>query len=173
MACTCGSISLAWYINNFSRFLLAQLYINSLTDKLTEKQINTALDNMGTGEEGLNKVYDDTVNRIKDQEQSIRDLAQKVLCWIVCTKRLLTAEELRHALAVEPGTCELDETNFCPVKDIVSSCAGLVTVDSNIVRLVHYTTHEYFQQRGLGDVQRRIIATSCLTSRTMCSLKVT
>src|SRR5467141_2327396 len=49
---------------------------------------------------------------------------------------------------------------------MVSSCAGLITVDSNIVRLVHYTTQEYFQRRGLKsfeDVQRDIIATSCLT----------
>ena len=49
---------------------------------------------------------------------------------------------------------------------MVSSCAGLVTIDSNIIRLVHYTTQEYFQRRGsktFEDVQRDIIATSCLT----------
>jgi hypothetical protein len=60
----------------------------------------------------------------------------------------------------------LDKTNLYPVKDMVSSCAGLITVDSNIVRLVHYTTQEYFQRRGLKsfeDVPRDIIATSCLT----------
>jgi hypothetical protein len=121
---------------------------------------------MEKGEEGLDKAYDDTINRIENQGQGIRELAKKALFWIVCAKRPLTTEELRHALAVEAGTCKLDKTNLCPVKDIVSSCAGLVTVDSNIVRLVHYTTHEYFQQRGLksfGDIQRSIIATSCLT----------
>jgi ankyrin repeat protein len=51
---------------------------------------------------------------------------------------------------------------------MVSSCAGLVTIDqdSNIIRLVHYTTQEYFQRRRLvsfQDVQRDIISTSCLT----------
>jgi Ankyrin repeats (3 copies) len=49
---------------------------------------------------------------------------------------------------------------------MVSSCAGLVIVDSNIVRLVHYTTQEYFQRHSLKsfrDVQRDIIATTCLT----------
>ena len=49
---------------------------------------------------------------------------------------------------------------------MVSSCAGLVTVDSNIIRLVHYTTQEYFQRCGsksFEDVQKDIIATSCLT----------
>jgi Ankyrin repeats (3 copies) len=153
-------------INNFLRFLLAQLYINSLTDKFTEKEINIAVDNMAKGKEGLGKAYDDTVDRIMNQEQGTRDLAKKVLFWIVYVKRPLNTEELRHALAVEPGTCRLDKTNLCPVSDMVSSCAGLVTVDSNIIRLVHYTTQEYFQDRGLKsfkDLQRDIIATSCLT----------
>ena len=117
-------------------------------------------------EEALDKAYDDTVNRIENQGHGIRELAKKVLFWVVYAKRPLIAEELRHALAVEPGTCRLDKTNLYPVKDMVSSCAGLITVDSNIVRLVHYTTQEYFQRRGLKsfeDVQRDIIATSCLT----------
>jgi Ankyrin repeats (3 copies) len=121
---------------------------------------------MKKGEEGLAKAYDDTANRIGNQERGIHELAQRVLFWIVYAKRPLTVEELRHALAVEPGTCRLDKTNLCPVKDMVSSCAGLVTVDSNIIRLVHYTTQEYFQHRSLKifeDVERDIIATSCLT----------
>jgi ankyrin repeat protein/GPI inositol-deacylase-like protein len=121
---------------------------------------------MEKGEEGLGKAYDDTINRIGNQGHGIHKLAKKVLFWVVYAKRPLIAEELRHALAVEPGTCRLDKTNLYPVKDMVSSCAGLITVDSNIVRLVHYTTQEYFQHRGLKsfeDVQRDIIATSCLT----------
>ena len=121
---------------------------------------------MTKGEERLDKAYDNTVDRIGNQEQGTRELAKKVLFWIVYAKRPLNTEELRHALAVEPGTQRLDKTNLCPVEDMVSSCAGLVTVDSNIIRLVHYTTQEYFQRRGLKsfeDVQKNIIATSCLT----------
>ena len=121
---------------------------------------------MKNREEGLDKAYDDTVNRINNQGQSIRELAKRVLVWIVHAKRPLTTEELRHALAVEAGTCKLDEKNLYLLEDMLSSCAGLVVVDSNIIRLVHYTTQEYFQRRGLKsyeDVQRDIIATSCLT----------
>jgi len=155
-------------IHSFSRFLLAQLYINSLTDKVTEKQIDTALDNMKMGKEGLDKAYDDTVNRIENQQQGIRELAKNMLFWIVFAKRPLTTEELRHALAVEPGTRSLDMRNLCPVEDMVSSCAGLVTVnrENNTIGLVHYTTQEYFQRRRLEafqDVNRDIIGASCLT----------
>jgi len=58
--------------------------------------------------------------------------------------------------------------NLCPVEDMVSSCAGLVTVnqESNTIGLVHYTTQEYFQRRRLDvfrDVNRDIIGASCLT----------
>ena len=123
---------------------------------------------MQKGEEGLNKAYDDTINRIGNQQQGFRDLAKRVLLWIVCAKRPLTTGELRHALAVEPSTSSLDMRSLYTLKDIVSSCLGLVTVDqdSNIIRLVHYTTQEYFQRTGLEnfpDIQRDIITASCLT----------
>jgi hypothetical protein len=86
--------------------------MTSLEDKSTEKQINTALDNMKKGEGGLDKAYDDTVNRIENQGQGIRELAKKVLFWIVHATRPLTTEELRHGLAVEVGTCRMDEKNL-------------------------------------------------------------
>ena len=117
MACTCGPILLIRFINSFSRFLLAQLYINSLTDKFTERKINTALDNMKKGEEGLDKAYDDTVNRIENQGHGIHELAKKVLFWVVYAKRPLITEELRHALAVEPGTSSLDMRSLYTLKD--------------------------------------------------------
>jgi hypothetical protein len=50
-------------------------------------------------------------------------------------------------LAVEPHA---DGTRRISVPSkIVSFCAGLITVDSNIIRLVHYTTQEYFRRRYL------------------------
>jgi hypothetical protein len=72
----------------------------------------------------------------------------QVLSWITCAKRLITSSELRHALAVELDTSELDEENLPETGDIVSVCAGLVTVDeeSGIIRLIHHTTQEYFER---------------------------
>ena len=82
---------------------------------------------MKTGKEGLDKAYEDTVNRIENQRQGIRELAKKMLFWIVFAKRPLTTEELRHALAVESGRRSLDIRNLYLIEDMVSSCAGLVT----------------------------------------------
>lgn len=81
---------------------------------------------------------------VKDQH----DLAKQTLSWITCAMRPLTTSELQHALAVEEGRADFREDNISDVEDIVSVCAGLVTVDeeSGTIRLVHYTTQEYFER---------------------------
>ncbi|GJC89130.1 inversin [Colletotrichum liriopes] len=76
-------------------------------------------------------------------------------------------EELQEALAVEKGTTEIDEDNRPEIEDVVSVCAGLVIIDeeSHIVRLVHYTTQEYFERtrhRWLPDADA-FMAVSCIT----------
>ena len=86
--------------------------------------------------------------RIEGQLLDKKDLAWQVLSWITCAKRPLATSELQHALAIELGESSLDEDNIPQIEDMVSVCAGLVTVDeeSEIIRLVHYTTQEYFER---------------------------
>jgi hypothetical protein len=88
------------------------------------------------------------MERINGQVEDHKKLAKQVLLWITCTKRPLTTSELQHALAVEIGESQLDEENLPNVEEIMSVCAGLITVDieSSIIRLVHYTTQVYFEQ---------------------------
>jgi hypothetical protein len=83
-------------------------------------------------------------SRLSDEEE----LAKQVLSWITRAKRPLTTSELEQAIAVELEESQLDKENLCQVEDMVSACAGLVTVDngSGIIRLVHYTTQEYFER---------------------------
>jgi hypothetical protein len=68
---------------------------------------------------------------------------------------------------VEIGASELDKENLPGIEDIVSVCAGLVTVDeeSGIIRLVHYTTQEYFErtQTYWFPNAQRDIARTCIT----------
>ena len=49
---------------------------------------------------------------------------------------------------MEVGESNLDEDNLPEIEDMVSVCAGLVTIDeeSNVIRLVHYITQEYFKR---------------------------
>jgi ankyrin repeat protein len=79
------------------------------------------------------------------------ELATRVLSWVTCATRPLTALELLHALAVELGEPTFHEDNLPDLDDVVSACAGLITVTpdptGDTVRLVHYTAKEYFERQ--------------------------
>ncbi|KFY91994.1 hypothetical protein V498_05199 [Pseudogymnoascus sp. VKM F-4517 (FW-2822)] len=133
-------------------FLLAQLHFDSLKGKTSPKAIRNALKKLPTGSEAYDNAYEDAMRRIEGQLAGEKELAKQVLSWITCAKRPLTTSELEHALAVELEESQFDEENLSPIEDMVSVCAGLVTVDeeSGIVRLVHYTTQEYFGRTKNG-----------------------
>ncbi|KAI3337266.1 hypothetical protein HD806DRAFT_518169 [Xylariaceae sp. AK1471] len=130
-------------------FLLAQLHLDSLRGKPSRKAVRTALSKLAKGSAGAYDIaYDDAMARITGQLLDQKDLALQTLSWITSAKRPLTTEELRHALGVELNETEFDEDNLSDLQDIVSSCCGLVTIDeqNDIIRLVHYTTQEYFDR---------------------------
>ena len=149
------------------RFLLAQLHLDSLIGKRSPKAVRTALKKLPTGSEAYDQAYKEAMERIEGQETDLEDLAKQVLSWITCAKRPLTTSELRHALAVEIGESELDQDNIPEIEDMVSVCAGLVTVDeeSDVVRLVHYTTQEYFERTWTSwfSNAQEDIAKTCVT----------
>jgi hypothetical protein len=119
-----------------------------LTGKRSPKAVQTALKNLVIGSTAYDHAYKDAMERINGQIEDQEELAKQVLSWITCAKRPLVTTELQHALAVEVGESKLDKLNFSEIEDIVSVCAGLVTIDeeSEIIRLVHYTTQEYFKR---------------------------
>ena len=107
------------------------------------------------------------MTRIEGQVADQEELAKQVLSWITCAKRPLTLSELQCALAVEEGEFELDEDNLPQIEDLITVCAGLVTVDkeSGIIRLVHYTAQEYFERTQIQwfpDAETNI-TTICVT----------
>ncbi|KAI5816226.1 hypothetical protein BZA77DRAFT_65596, partial [Pyronema omphalodes] len=110
-----------------------------------------------------------TLDRIRAQKQSMSSLAMKVLQWVFLTTRPLSVEELRHALAVEPGDTELHRDNFVEPHLILDCCLGLVIVDgsTSTVRLFHQSLHDYFQQiydKGLLFIEGHMqIASICMT----------
>lgn len=134
---------------------------------LTQLQRQNSASSEDQRREVLDLAYKEAMARINEQKPGFRRLANKVLSWITCAKRPLTTLELQHALAVEVGDTKLDEDNIERIERIVSVCAGLVTVDkeSGIIRLVHYTTQEFFEQMQtqLFPDARTYITTICAT----------
>lgn len=128
---------------------------------MSPKTLRRALEALPTGPEGYDQAYQQAMERVEGQVLKCKVLAKRVLSWIVCVRQPLTTLELRHALAVEIGESEFDLENLPETEDLVSICAGLVTVDleSDIICLLHYTTQEYFkrsQQNWFPNAQRDI-----------------
>lgn len=132
----------------YCRFLLAQLHINSLVGSTTRREIRNALKAIPKGTDGYDYAYNEAVMRIKCQPPLSRRRARKALSWLTCATRQLSIPELEHALATEGGDSEFDRDNITAYDEILSVCAGLVTVDeeSNVIRLVHYTVQEYLER---------------------------
>ena len=150
-----------------ARFLLAHLHMDSLRDKTSIKSVKKALETLPEGVNGLDLAYDGVLRKIESQRDGFRFLAKRLLGWLTYSKRLMTITEVQHALAIEPDTSDLDEENLSDLDEIVSFCAGLVIIDeeTQIIRLVHYTTQEYLRRNGdriLPSAQQDI-AVSCLT----------
>ncbi|RYP27804.1 hypothetical protein DL767_007516 [Monosporascus sp. MG133] len=148
-------------------FLLAQLHFEAVRTKKTLKKMKDVLNNLPTGPKAYDHAYEEAMKRVMGHDPDSEELAKQVLSWITCAKRPLTTLELRHALAVEVGESGLDEDNLPDIEDIVSVCAGLVTIDeeSKIIRLVHYTAQEYFdrRQKDWFPNAERDIANICIT----------
>lgn len=118
--------------------------MDSVAKKNSRRDIRKALDNLP---KELNNMYDDAMRRIWSQGEEDVKLAERVLSWIVLAFRPLLVNEIQHALAVELEDLCFEEGGIPEEDFLVSVCAGLVTIDpeSRIIRLVHYTTQEYFE----------------------------
>ncbi|RYP09549.1 hypothetical protein DL764_001234 [Monosporascus ibericus] len=140
---------------------------SSIVKAVDGMALRKALQNLVTGSNAYDTAYNGAMERIESQLPDQKERAKQVLSWITFAERPLTKWELQHALAVEINEPELDKENLPQIEDMISICAGLVTVDeeSSIIRLVHYTTQEYFDRthdRWFPDA-RLNITTTCST----------
>lgn len=130
------------------RFLLAQLHLKSLTSVKSARVLRARLETLPTGSGAYNMAYVQAMGRIRGQSVDAQALALRILSWISCARRPLTVRGLQHALAVKKDTHETHGDNITNAEDLVSVCAGLVVIgtESQIIRLVHYTTQEFFER---------------------------
>ena len=116
---------------------------------------------------GLGDVYGTTVQRIKAQDGDKSRLGMAALMWVSYAERLLQADELCHALAVEIGSVDFNTGNVPSMSTLVSCCQGLIAVDkeASTVRLVHLTLREYLSAHHavLFNRPHSIMAELCLT----------
>ena len=99
--------------------------------------------------EDLDQTYDDALERIKHQDSQKRARADQVFTLISCAKRPLSLAEVRQALSIRSGDTFLDPRALPKAESLISACCGLVVIEGSgqTVRLVHYTTEEYFRRK--------------------------
>jgi len=141
---------------------LARLYLEMLSEQRTQNAVRVALKNLPSG---LDNTYKDVMERISKQGKADVDLALKVLSWITYAKVPLKAKALQHAVATRPGMMTLDDGDLTDEDDLISVCAGIVTIDreSGIVRLVHYTAQRYLEEHFKGLNLKVDVVRGCLT----------
>lgn len=127
-------------------FLLAELHLQSLKTKTDIKSLRKALDVLPAERD---QTYEDALERIQNQPKDESELAMRVLSWITHATRPLKVGEIQHAIAVmnlEPNENMLDEEGLTDEAELITACGGLASIDqdSRVIRLVHYTTEEYF-----------------------------
>ncbi|KAL5088278.1 hypothetical protein Trisim1_006730 [Trichoderma cf. simile WF8] len=157
-------------------FLLAKIYLDLLQDKTSVNDIRRQLEIFKSGNPENNSdqkgkvlayAYEQAIERIGNQKEGIRNLAMQALAWVTFAKRQITTSELQHALATQDGMTTISHDDLPDLTDITSACVGLLTVDeeSHIIRLVHYTAHEYLEQtqNSWFPSAEESILRSCLT----------
>ncbi|KAF3934240.1 Ankyrin-1 [Dactylellina cionopaga] len=149
-------------------FLLAKLNLNSLAEKMTELEVEEALEDMEKHPADLTMAYNDALNRIENQVEGHRNWAYRILSWLLYARMPLRSVELQYALAIRAGDRRIEQRNLPNIREVISLCAGLVTLnqESQIVQLVHYTTQQFFKSmkqppEWIYEAQRHI-ATTCV-----------
>ena len=86
----------------------------------------------------IEDVYIRTWNRILSQTQGQALLVRLCISWVLNAARSLTVDELRHAIAMCPRTCQFDPERLVPVDSLIAACCGLLVVDekTQLIRLV-------------------------------------
>ena len=146
----------------YSRFLLAQLHMDSLASKPNVRKIRDALGSLPTT---VNSTYSETMARIESQSEEQVSLARSTLSWVTCAMRSLSLRELQCALAVVPDDTEFLEDGVTEIDVTLSVCCGLVTVDtkSHLVRLIRkYSCHSQKRFTSLNTSAARLHCTRLL-----------
>lgn len=149
-------------------FLLAGLQIESLSNQISIRGVRCALERLPTD---LFTMYDQTIERIREQPKESAELGLKVLSFIFAAARPLCVDELRHALAIRAGDATLDVESLVDSEILLSVTAGLVTIcdggayEDDFFELVHHTLQEYLmaEQGRLFPNSQLDMARACLS----------
>jgi hypothetical protein len=109
--------------------------MDSLMGKFSVREVRTALEQLP---QEMDETYDEAMERIERQDDNCKQLAKRVLSWIIYAVQPLSVKEVQHALAVVPGSTNIDPEDIIDDEILTSVCSGLVVIDEerNVIGLV-------------------------------------
>ncbi|KAM0513961.1 hypothetical protein ACHAPE_007316 [Trichoderma viride] len=151
-------------------FVLALIFLDTLKDLRSKGLVEDELRKLETSPDKLSTVYEGAIRRIDDGRPNDRETARRAISLVVHARRVLTCQELQHALAVMIGSKQFQENYIIEhLEEVIDLCAGLIAINqkSNTVQLRHYTTREYFHspthQLDWIDNAQREVTRICVT----------
>lgn len=145
------------------------MHITSLKSKRTRKGVVQTLRQFSEGKASYQEAYDNALKRIQGQGQDDREIAMRTLLVLFHARRPLSAIELCYFVAVDltDGAGVFDLEDVLELEEILSTCAGLVTYQSETskVQFVHQSTKEY-----LKDTEGRWLPNGEATMRDICEV---
>lgn len=122
-------------------FLWVYFQVDELCDASSDAVIRETLRNLPNG---LGDTYKRILIKI-NQSPSRAKLAQKMFKWATVAKRPLLVEELREAVAFEPGDKSWSEDKIPHENIMFKLCRGLIIKDEDdqTVRFAHHTVQQY------------------------------
>ncbi len=159
-------------------FLWVDLVWGTLKNEGSVRGIGKAIESLP---EGLDTVYEWSMERIFRQGHAVRERAFNLLLWTANAQRQLSRAEMMEILAIEPGMTDLDEdTRLIDDHGFVTECADLIVLSrEGYYELLHISLQEYLQSttkttnqstspaiKHYTEMQRRagaLMAGTCLT----------
>ena len=134
-------------------FLWAYLMVKELKELGTARQVDRALKSLPTG---LEEMHEAIITRLDSTlHRAHRELATKILTWVVCAVRPLRLAELQEILRFEirqgrtasQSQIDDDDDLLYSEKDIELACGALVIGRNETLQLIHLSTKEILMRR--------------------------
>ncbi|AEO61999.1 hypothetical protein MYCTH_2312871 [Thermothelomyces thermophilus ATCC 42464] len=113
-------------------FLWASLIMTRLDEAHSIEAMRKTLDQVPSEMSGM---YNGILESIIESPNA--DLAHCILKWVVCARKPLTTEELREVVRLDINQTLRTSDRFSQI------CGNLITVDNNLVQVMHQTVKEF------------------------------
>ncbi|TEB24208.1 ankyrin [Coprinellus micaceus] len=143
-------------------FLLAKLQMELIMSSCNS--INSLFKALDKLPYGIDEMYRATLDRIAAQPEEDVSIAHRTFVRLVyefspwnADTRPMSAEDLRHYLAVSFENQTFDKGDLVPIPLILSTCCGLVIAEEGDqgfpeIRFIHYTTKEFMKNIQFSNI---------------------